>query len=95
MLTSCEFATSAVYGPHETPIVSEPTQKGTSPFTGSPASNVYIVLSQICAAYYFLHFLVILPWIAASERPVALPNSITEAVLGKGHGPAVDAAVAH
>jgi ubiquinol-cytochrome c reductase cytochrome b subunit len=52
---------------------------------GSAATNTYIVLSQICAAYYFLHFLVILPLIARSERPTPLPNSITEAVLAE-HG---------
>ena len=40
-------------------------------------------VSQITAAYYFLHFLVILPWIARTERPAPLPNSITEAVLAR------------
>ncbi len=34
------------------------------------------------AAYYFLHFLVIVPIISMMERPRPLPNSITEAVLG-------------
>jgi len=58
---------------------------------GSPAAPVYIILSQICAAYYFLHFLVVLPMIARSERPAPLPNSITEAVLAKHGG----AAAAH
>ncbi|HEX4692978.1 cytochrome b [Sphingomonas sp.] len=52
---------------------------------GSPADPIYIIAAQICTAYYFLHFLVILPLIARSERPVPLPNSITEAVLA-GHG---------
>ena len=54
----------------------------------------YIVLSQICAAYYFLHFLVILPLISRSERPTPLPNSITEAVLGEAwrHQPGQDRA---
>jgi ubiquinol-cytochrome c reductase cytochrome b subunit len=49
---------------------------------GSPADPAYVITAQICSAYYFLHFLVILPWIAKSERPTPLPNSITEAVLG-------------
>jgi ubiquinol-cytochrome c reductase cytochrome b subunit len=49
---------------------------------GSPADPAYVLVAQICSAYYFLHFLVILPWIARTERPVPLPNSITEAVLG-------------
>ncbi|UIJ46207.1 cytochrome b N-terminal domain-containing protein [Sphingomonas cannabina] len=52
---------------------------------GAPAEPFYIILSQIAAAYYFLHFLLIIPIISAMERPRPLPNSITEAVLaGKG-----------
>ena len=52
---------------------------------GAPANAFYVILSQICAAYYFAHFLIILPLISRSERPRPLPNSITEAVLSK-HG---------
>jgi ubiquinol-cytochrome c reductase cytochrome b subunit len=52
---------------------------------GSPAEPKYIILGQFAAAYYFAHFLIILPIISRSERPRPLPNSITEAVLaGKG-----------
>ena len=40
------------------------------------------MLSQIATAYYFLHFLVILPIISSVEKPEPLPYSITEAVLG-------------
>jgi ubiquinol-cytochrome c reductase cytochrome b subunit len=49
---------------------------------GSHAEEPYLMLSQIAAAYYFLHFLVILPLISSFERPEPLPFSITEAVLG-------------
>ncbi|MES1974816.1 MAG: cytochrome b N-terminal domain-containing protein [Pseudomonadota bacterium] len=52
---------------------------------GSPATPTYVILSQICAAYYFAHFLIIVPIISRAERPRPLPNSITEAVLAK-HG---------
>ncbi len=38
--------------------------------------------SQLATAYYFLHFLVILPILSSIERPEPLPYSITEAVLG-------------
>jgi ubiquinol-cytochrome c reductase cytochrome b subunit len=54
---------------------------------GSPAEPAYVIASQIAAAYYFAHFLIILPIISATERPRPLPNSITEAVLAK-HGAA-------
>ena len=49
---------------------------------GSHAEEPYLMLSQVAAAYYFLHFLVILPLISSFERPEPLPFSITEAVLG-------------
>ena len=49
---------------------------------GAPAEEPYVVISQIATAYYFLHFLVILPIISQIEVPKALPFSITEAVLG-------------
>ena len=44
-----------------------------------------VIMGQLASAYYFLHFLVILPIVSSLERPRALPNSITEAVLAK-HG---------
>ncbi|MGN6620918.1 MAG: cytochrome b [Sphingomonas sp.] len=53
---------------------------------GSPATPEYIILGQFAAAYYFAHFLIILPLISRSERPRPLPNSITEAVLAKKGG---------
>ncbi|KQR82134.1 cytochrome b [Sphingomonas sp. Leaf343] len=53
---------------------------------GAEANARNVVLGQIGSAYYFLHFLVILPLVAASERPRPLPNSITEAVLEKHAG---------
>ena len=48
---------------------------------GSPAEPIYILLSQLAAAYYFAHFLIIVPIISRIETPRPLPNSITEAVL--------------
>ena len=49
---------------------------------GAPAEEPYVMLSQIATAYYFLHFLVILPIVSQIEVPKPLPFSITEAVLG-------------
>ena len=54
---------------------------------GAPAEEPYVMLSQIATAYYFLHFLVILPIVSSVERPEPLPYSITEAVLGKDSAP--------
>ncbi|NML06093.1 cytochrome b/b6 [Sphingomonas sp. G-3-2-10] len=50
---------------------------------GAAATPGFIITSQICAAYYFAHFLIIVPIISRLERPKPLPGSITEAVLGK------------
>ena len=45
-----------------------------------------VMMGQIASAYYFLHFLLIVPVVSAMERPRPLPNSITEAVLAKKGG---------
>jgi len=42
-----------------------------------------VMLSQLGSAYYFAHFLIILPIISKIEKPKPLPYSITDAVLGK------------
>ena len=48
-----------------------------------PAAQPWIIMSQLAAAYYFAHFLIIIPIISRIEKPDALPSSITEAVLAK------------
>jgi ubiquinol-cytochrome c reductase cytochrome b subunit len=54
-----------------------------------PAEEPWVRLSQLAAAYYFAHFLIILPIVSRIERTLPLPNSISESVL---HGEAADAA---
>jgi ubiquinol-cytochrome c reductase cytochrome b subunit len=41
-----------------------------------------VLISQIAGAYYFAHFLIILPIISRIEQPKPLPRSITDSVLG-------------
>jgi len=48
---------------------------------GAPATPFYVALSQLAAAYYFAHFLIILPLISKFERPLPLPSSISASVL--------------
>jgi ubiquinol-cytochrome c reductase cytochrome b subunit len=48
-----------------------------------PAEEPYVRIGQIAAAYYFAHFLIILPLLSFVEKPLPLPNSIAESVLGK------------
>jgi len=50
---------------------------------GAPAEEPYVMMSQLASAYYFAHFLIILPLLSRMEKPLPLPNSITEAVTGK------------
>jgi len=48
-----------------------------------PAEGIYVVLAKIGTAYYFAHFLIILPILSRIETPAPLPASISESVLGK------------
>jgi ubiquinol-cytochrome c reductase cytochrome b subunit len=50
---------------------------------GAPAAEPYVMMSQVAGAYYFAYFLIILPLLSRIEKPLPLPNSITEAVTGK------------
>ncbi|HLO19639.1 MAG TPA: cytochrome b/b6 [Sphingomicrobium sp.] len=56
---------------------------------GGAPNPVRNVISQLAAAYYFLHFLVILPLVSAFETPLPLPRSISDSVL---HGEEAEAA---
>jgi ubiquinol-cytochrome c reductase cytochrome b subunit len=60
-----------------------------------PASQPWIIMSQLASAYYFAHFLIILPIISRIEVPDALPTSITEAVLSKHATAGAAPAAAH
>jgi ubiquinol-cytochrome c reductase cytochrome b subunit len=62
---------------------------------GASPTPVIIGLTQVATAYYFMHFLVVLPIVSSMEKPLPLPNSITEAVLkGKGGTSPAHSAVA-
>ena len=46
-----------------------------------PPEGGYVIAARILTAYYFFHFLVILPLLGYIEKPRPLPASISEAVL--------------
>ena len=50
-----------------------------------PAEGVWLLIARIGTAYYFFHFLILLPLLGKLERPLPLPASICEPVL-KGGG---------
>jgi len=49
-----------------------------------PPEGGYVIASRLLTAYYFAHFLIVLPLLGLFETPRRLPASIAEAVLGKG-----------
>jgi len=53
---------------------------------GMPAEGVYVVLSRAATAWYFLHFLAILPLLSVFETTKPLPKSISEPVLATAKG---------
>ncbi len=52
---------------------------------GSPAAEPYVIISRFATAYYFIHFLVLVPIVARLESPVSLPKSIGTPVLSYGN----------
>jgi ubiquinol-cytochrome c reductase cytochrome b subunit len=49
---------------------------------GHKPEGIWVVLGRIATAYYFIHFLIILPLLSKLERPLPLPESISKSVLG-------------
>src|ERR671937_1000937 len=49
-----------------------------------PPEGAYVIVARIFTAWYFIHFLVVLPLLGRLEKPRPLPNSISESVLREG-----------
>ena len=54
---------------------------------GKPAEGIWVVIGRVATAYYFLHFLVLLPILGKLERPLPLPESISSPVIKRSMGP--------
>ncbi len=48
--------------------------------------GLWVIAGRLGTLYYFVHFLILFPLIGIFERPLPLPNSISEAVTKKGGG---------
>ncbi|MFG1396943.1 cytochrome b [Roseixanthobacter pseudopolyaromaticivorans] len=59
-----------------------------------PAEGGFVIASRILTAYYFIHFLIILPLLGLFERPKPLPASIADAVLARNGATVVAGAAA-
>ena len=46
-----------------------------------PAEGIYVVLSRLATAYYFFHFLIILPLLPKIESTRPLPVSISTPII--------------
>ena len=47
-----------------------------------PAEGLYLLIARVATAYYFIHFLIVLPTLGYKEKTIPVPLSITEPVLG-------------
>jgi ubiquinol-cytochrome c reductase cytochrome b subunit len=52
----------------------------------NPPEGIYVPIARVATAYYFFHFLILLPVLGKIERPLPLPPSIAEAVLKQKAG---------
>jgi len=60
----------------------------------APAEGMWLYISQAGTAYYFFHFLILLPILGKLETPLSLPTSISEPVTGGGGSAAAGATAA-
>ncbi|MEE2956829.1 MAG: cytochrome b/b6 [Pseudomonadota bacterium] len=51
----------------------------------NPAEGYFVIIGQVGTAYYFAHFLIIIPLLGKYEKPRPLPNSINEPILKDGN----------
>jgi ubiquinol-cytochrome c reductase cytochrome b/c1 subunit len=58
-----------------------------------PPEGGYVIMSRLLTAWYFVHFIIVLPLLGLIEQPKPLPSSISEALL-KGRGTALLIALA-
>ena len=59
-----------------------------------PPEGAYVMWARIFTAYYFMHFLIVMPIVGVMETPTPLPRSITESVLGSAKSVPAGAAAA-
>jgi ubiquinol-cytochrome c reductase cytochrome b subunit len=52
----------------------------------NPPDGYYLIIARVATAYYFLHFLVVMPLISRFERTPTLPESIAAPVLKGARG---------
>jgi ubiquinol-cytochrome c reductase cytochrome b subunit len=51
-----------------------------------PPEGGYLIAGQLFTAYYFIHFLVVMPVVGIIETPTPRPRSIADSIFGDGGG---------
>ena len=46
--------------------------------------GIYIILGRTCTAWYFIHFLLVVPLLNIIETPKALPKSVSDPIFSSG-----------
>ena len=54
-----------------------------------PAEGTYLLIARVATAYYFIHFLFILPFLGKREKTLDIPMNITDPVLGGSAKPSM------
>jgi ubiquinol-cytochrome c reductase cytochrome b/c1 subunit len=49
----------------------------------NPAEGIYVWMSRVATAYYFFHFVILLPLLGKIETPLPMPTSIADSVLSR------------
>ena len=47
-----------------------------------PAEGTYLIIARVATIYYFVHFLIVLPFLGVKEKTLEVPLNITEPILG-------------
>ena len=47
-----------------------------------PAEGTYLLVARVATAYYFAHFLIILPILGYKEKTLEVPLSLTDPIFG-------------
>ncbi|MBM3510590.1 MAG: cytochrome b [Alphaproteobacteria bacterium] len=53
-----------------------------------PPEGIWILIGRLATLYYFLHFIIFMPFLGWFERPLPVPDSIHQPVLGAAAGAA-------
>ncbi|HEY7645068.1 MAG TPA: cytochrome b N-terminal domain-containing protein [Hyphomicrobiales bacterium] len=51
-----------------------------------PPEGGYLIASQLATAYYFIHFLIVLPLVGIFETPRPRPRTVADSIFGTGGG---------